>query len=47
MIPEPQALDGVRRGRVLIVDDDHDFADSLGNFLALEGYRVAVAYNAD
>jgi PAS domain S-box-containing protein len=31
--------------RVLIVDDDRDFADSLCNLLALEGYEVEVAYS--
>jgi PAS domain S-box-containing protein len=31
--------------RVLIIDDDRDFADSLCNLLALEGYEVEVAYS--
>lgn len=47
MIPMQQAMDGAAPRRVLIVDDDHDFADSLRNFLTLEGYEVAVAYSAD
>jgi PAS domain S-box-containing protein len=33
--------------RVLIVDDDVDFADSLNDMLAEEDYRVAVAHSAD
>ena len=32
--------------RVLIVDDDHDFADSLETLLGLEGYVTSVAYSA-
>ena len=31
--------------RVLIIDDDRDFADSLRNLLALDGYEVEVAYS--
>jgi PAS domain S-box-containing protein len=31
--------------RVLVVDDDRDFADSLRNLLTLEGYEVEIAYN--
>src|SRR5262245_55382560 len=31
--------------RVLIVDDDRDFADSLCNVLKLDGYRVRTAYD--
>jgi len=31
--------------RILIIDDDRDFADSLCNLLALEGYEVEVAYS--
>lgn len=30
---------------VLVVDDDHDFADSLSHLLRLEGYRVGTAYS--
>jgi PAS domain S-box-containing protein len=33
------------RRRVLIVDDDRDFADSLRNLLALDGYEVDVAHS--
>lgn len=47
MTPEPQAPGIAPPRRVLIVDDDRDFADSLGNFLTLEGYQVAVAYGAE
>jgi PAS domain S-box-containing protein len=32
--------------RVLIIDDDRDFADSLRNLLTLDGYEVEVAYSA-
>ncbi len=31
--------------RVLIVDDDRDFADALHGLLTIEGYVTAVAYN--
>ncbi|WP_299626995.1 response regulator [Pelagibius sp.] len=31
--------------RVLVVDDDHDFADSLCHFLRLEGYEAKQAYS--
>jgi len=31
--------------RVLIIDDDRDFTDSLRNLLALEGYDVETAYS--
>jgi signal transduction histidine kinase len=37
---------GAKR-RVLVVDDDRDFAESLRNFLVLEGYDVEMAYNAE
>ena len=33
--------------RLLIVDDDQDFADSMRNFLTLEGYEVECAYGSD
>ncbi|MGH7071362.1 MAG: response regulator [Acetobacteraceae bacterium] len=37
-----------RRGRhILLLDDDHDFADSLADLLQLEGYRVTVVYRHD
>lgn len=36
--------DAVQARRVLLVDDDRDFADSLAGLLRLEGYEVAVAY---
>jgi PAS domain S-box-containing protein len=32
---------------VLLVDDDHDFADSLAALLRLDDYRVGVAYSFD
>ena len=31
--------------RLLIVDDDHDFAASLAGLLALDGYEVLVAHD--
>jgi len=33
--------------RVLIVDDDRDFAESLHNYLLLEGYEVRMAFSAE
>lgn len=33
--------------RVLVVDDDRDFAESLHNFLVLEGYEVEMAFSAE
>lgn len=49
MSPEPpQAVavqDAPARGRLLVVDDDRDFALSLARLLELEGYRVAVAHD--
>ncbi len=33
--------------RVLIVDDDRDFADALGASLEMQGYGIAIAGNAD
>lgn len=32
---------------VLLLDDDHDFADSLADLLRLEGYRVTISYRYD
>lgn len=32
-------------GNILIVDDDRDFAKSLGNILVKEGYRIEIAYS--
>ena len=36
-----------RPHRVFVVDDNRDAADTLGMFLALEGYDVRVAYDGD
>ena len=36
-----------RPARVFVVDDNRDAADTLGMFLALEGYDVRVAYDGD
>lgn len=33
--------------RVLVVDDDRDFADSLANFLTMANYVVSVAYGVE
>jgi len=33
--------------RVFVVDDNRDAADTLGMFLAMEGYDVRVAYDGD
>ena len=35
------------KGRLLIVDDNRDFAAALRNSLALEGYEVEAAHDAD
>lgn len=43
-VAAPQTSDECR---VLIVDDDRDFADGLADFLNLHGYRAEVAYDAD
>ena len=43
---EPAGPSVVPGRRVLIVDDDHDFADSLDTLLGLEGYATSVAYSA-
>ncbi len=37
--------DAPSRGRILIVDDNRDFATALCNSLALEGYEVEVAHD--
>ena len=36
-----------RPARVFVVDDNRDAADTLGMFLALEGFDVRVAYDGD
>ena len=33
--------------RVFVVDDNRDAADTLGMYLAMEGYEVRVAYDGD
>lgn len=43
---EPTAARVPPGRRVLIVDDNRDFADGLETVLTLEGYEVAVAYSA-
>ena len=44
---ERTAFAGQEDGRkVLVIDDDQDFADSLSNLLTLEGYVVEKAYSA-
>jgi signal transduction histidine kinase len=44
---EPRRADFEAKRRVLIVDDDRDFAESLHNFLLLEGYEVEMAFSAE
>jgi CheY-like chemotaxis protein len=44
--PADAALPKVPAARILIVDDNHDAADSLGALLALEGHCVEMAYSA-
>ena len=39
--------DDVRHRRVLIVDDDRDFADALAELLEFEDYLVETVYGAD
>ncbi|MCH8196980.1 MAG: PAS-domain containing protein [Proteobacteria bacterium] len=39
--------DGPSKGRLLIVDDNRDFAAALSNLLALEGYEVDLAHDGD
>ena len=38
---------GPSKGRLLIVDDNRDFAAALSNLLALEGYEVDLAHDGD
>ena len=35
----------MKPGRVLIVDDDRDLAESLGEYLELDGHRVTLAFS--
>ena len=44
--PAKPALWKVPAVRILIVDDNHDAADSLGALLALEGHTIEMAYSA-
>ena len=44
--PELPALDAKRSLRVLVVEDDHDSAQSLRKLLELCGYAVTVAYTS-
>ncbi len=44
---EPSREDVSAKRRVLVVDDDRDFAESLRNFLVLEGYEVEMAFSAE
>jgi CheY-like chemotaxis protein len=45
-VPEPRPLK-VSARRVMIVDDNHDAADSLAMMLALDGHETHVAYSAE
>ena len=44
-VPDIGTIDESKR-RVLVVDDDRNFADGLRNLLALEGYEIGTAYGA-
>ncbi|MDH3474524.1 MAG: response regulator [Rhodospirillales bacterium] len=46
MLSEARNETAPPRRRVLVVDDDPDFAESLYNFLTLEGYEVERAHSA-
>lgn len=43
--PLPAARDGVRKCRVLIVDDSHDACDSLAAVVRMIGHEAATAYD--
>jgi signal transduction histidine kinase len=45
IVTRPPLGDGLSAYRVLIVDDDSDFADSLAEILESHGYRANVAYS--
>ncbi len=45
-VPEPGRLK-IKARRVMIVDDNHDAADSLAMMLALDGHETHVAYSAE
>lgn len=47
MLSEPRTDEATAPRRVLVVDDDLDFAQGLNNFLTLEGYEVEMAHSAD
>ena len=42
----PNQTEGTDR-RLLIIDDDYDFANSLAELLVLQDYRVAVSHTAE
>jgi signal transduction histidine kinase len=44
---EESRADVRAKRRILIVDDDRDFAESLHNYLLLEGYEVRMAFSAE
>jgi DNA-binding response OmpR family regulator len=41
----PPMTEGISSNRVLVVDDDSDFADSMAEVLESHGYRTATAYS--
>ncbi len=47
MLSEPRTKDAAAQRRVLVVDDDLDFAQGLNNLLTLEGYEVEMAHSAE
>ena len=46
-MPSSLTSASARLHKVFVVDDNRDAADTLGMFLALEGYDVRVAYDGD
>ncbi|HTU59958.1 MAG TPA: response regulator, partial [Polyangiales bacterium] len=43
----PPTTEGIASNRVLVVDDDTDFADSMAEILESHGYRTATAYSGE
>ncbi len=43
---EPRRVNAGAKRRILIVDDDRDFAESLHNYLLLEGYEARMVFSA-
>jgi DNA-binding response OmpR family regulator len=45
--PGPQAVNGVHRPTVMVVDDESSIADTLAEILTRSGYTAVAAYDAD